>query len=182
MEHSICYGVISEKERKLLTFARVMTDYAVTYYICDVIVDVDHRGLGLSRMIMDAIEHARNRGPQRRFGDARRPWPLREIRFYPGRSHVYAEAPSKIKNGRARKKSFPRPPVFLQHVIMFQVFRCLFSAEQFHHLKIPFYHQQPPRLIQTGQIYNAFLRSYDTLIIGWKSGRRCQGCQLENSS
>lgn len=56
MEHSICYGVISEKERKLLTFARVMTDYAVTYYICDVIVDVDHRGLGLSRMIMDAIE------------------------------------------------------------------------------------------------------------------------------
>ena len=58
MEHSMCYGVFSDKDQKLVAFARVMTDYAVTYYICDVIVDESHRGLGLSRMIMDAIESA----------------------------------------------------------------------------------------------------------------------------
>ena len=48
MEHSCCYGVYLEEERKLVGFARVISDFATTYYLCDVIVDgaYQHRGLG----------------------------------------------------------------------------------------------------------------------------------------
>ena len=48
MENSRCYGVYLEEERKLVGFARVISDFATTYYLCDVIVDgaYQHRGLG----------------------------------------------------------------------------------------------------------------------------------------
>lgn len=48
MEHSCCYGVYLEEEQKLAGFARVISDFATTYYLCDVVVDVacQHKGLG----------------------------------------------------------------------------------------------------------------------------------------
>ena len=47
VRHSACYGVRLE-DGQLGGFARVISDYATTYYLCDVIVDpaYQHRGLG----------------------------------------------------------------------------------------------------------------------------------------
>ena len=48
MENSACYGVYLKDEPKLAGFARVISDYATTWYLCDVIIDPawQHRGLG----------------------------------------------------------------------------------------------------------------------------------------
>ena len=48
-KHSICYGAYTA-DGKQIGFARVITDYATQYYICDVVVDADfrHRGVGAS--------------------------------------------------------------------------------------------------------------------------------------
>ena len=56
MEHSICYGVFLSENDKQVGFARIITDYATTYYICDVIVDADHRGVGIGKKMMDTIQ------------------------------------------------------------------------------------------------------------------------------
>lgn len=58
MEHSRCYGVYLEEEQKLVGFARVITDYATTYYLCDVIVDSAYRGNGFGEALISHIENA----------------------------------------------------------------------------------------------------------------------------
>ena len=66
MEHSACYGVYLEDEPKLAGFARVISDYATTWYLCDVIIDpaYQHRGLGkaLVSHIASLPEYAGLRG------------------------------------------------------------------------------------------------------------------------
>ena len=44
-KHSVCYGAYTADGRQI-GFARVITDYATQYYICDVVVDVDFRHRG----------------------------------------------------------------------------------------------------------------------------------------
>ena len=56
LRHSSCYGIWLEDEQKLVGFARVITDYATTYYLCDVIVDADYRGRGLGTALIAHIE------------------------------------------------------------------------------------------------------------------------------
>ncbi len=56
MRNSSCYGVYLEKERKLVGFARVISDYATTYYLCDVIIDPEYRGRGLGTALLEYIE------------------------------------------------------------------------------------------------------------------------------
>lgn len=34
--NSSCYGVYLDDEKKLIGFARVISDYATTYYLCDI--------------------------------------------------------------------------------------------------------------------------------------------------
>ena len=48
-KHSVCYGAYTS-DGKQIGFARVITDYATQYYICDVVVDADfrHKGVGTS--------------------------------------------------------------------------------------------------------------------------------------
>ena len=50
VRNSSCYGVYLEDAGncKLVGFARVISDYATVYYLCDVIIDTEyqHRGLG----------------------------------------------------------------------------------------------------------------------------------------
>lgn len=58
MEHSRCYGVYLEEEQKLVGFARVITDYATTYYLCDVIIDNAYQGNGLGEALVSYIENA----------------------------------------------------------------------------------------------------------------------------
>lgn len=58
MRNAACYGVWLEDEQKLAGFARVITDYATTYYLCDVIVDPDYRRKGLGTALVAHIEAA----------------------------------------------------------------------------------------------------------------------------
>lgn len=54
INHSRCYGV-RDKDLKLVGFARVITDYATTYYLCDVVIEKNHQHLGLGKELMRFI-------------------------------------------------------------------------------------------------------------------------------
>ncbi len=64
--NSSCYGVYLEGAERLAGFARVISDYATTYYLCDVIIDPEyrHRGLGTALVghIVSLPEYAGLRG------------------------------------------------------------------------------------------------------------------------
>lgn len=51
--NSDCYGLYYEKEQ--VGFARVISDYATTYYLCDVYIDEGHRGKGLGKELIQYI-------------------------------------------------------------------------------------------------------------------------------
>ena len=54
--NSSCYGIFIEGEDKLAGFARVISDYATTYYLCDVVVDEEYRNKGLGTALVSYIE------------------------------------------------------------------------------------------------------------------------------
>lgn len=54
IENSICY-CIYDKDQTLVGLARVITDYATTYYVCDVIIDQNHRKCGLGKELLRVI-------------------------------------------------------------------------------------------------------------------------------
>jgi len=53
IQNSICYGVYHET--KMIGFARLITDGATMYYLCDVFVLEAYRGQGISKKLMDVI-------------------------------------------------------------------------------------------------------------------------------
>jgi len=55
IEHSICFGAYDEG--KQVGFARVITDRATFAYVADVFVLESHRGQGVARSIMTAIDN-----------------------------------------------------------------------------------------------------------------------------
>ena len=66
MRNSSCYGVYLEGEKKLAGFARVISDYATTYYLCDVVIDEAYRHKGFGKALIAHIvslpEYANLRG------------------------------------------------------------------------------------------------------------------------
>ena len=58
MENSCCYGVYLEDEKRLVGFARVISDFATTYYLCDVIVDEAYQNKGLGKALVSYIENS----------------------------------------------------------------------------------------------------------------------------
>ena len=56
MQNSACYGVYLDGEKKLVGFARVISDYATTYYLCDVVIDTEYRRRGLGTALIAHIE------------------------------------------------------------------------------------------------------------------------------
>ena len=46
MQNSSCYGVRLD-DRKLVGFARVISDYATNYYLCDVIIDTEFKSFSV---------------------------------------------------------------------------------------------------------------------------------------
>lgn len=54
IENSVCYGMFDNCNNQV-GFARVITDYATTYYICDVIIDKSHRRKGLGKLMVEFI-------------------------------------------------------------------------------------------------------------------------------
>jgi GNAT superfamily N-acetyltransferase len=64
IENSLCFGVY--KDGNQAGFARVVTDMATFAYICDVFVLPEHRGVGLSKwLIQTIVEHPELQGLRR---------------------------------------------------------------------------------------------------------------------
>lgn len=53
IENSICYGVYHGTRQ--IGFARIITDRATMYYLCDVFIDEEYRGQGIGRRLVDLI-------------------------------------------------------------------------------------------------------------------------------
>ena len=55
VSNSSCYGVVSDDQEKLIGFARVISDFATSYYLCDVIIDSEYRNRGLGTALVSHI-------------------------------------------------------------------------------------------------------------------------------
>ena len=55
VRNSSCYGLYLEGTDKLVGFARVISDHATAYYLCDVIIDTEHQHKGLGTALVSHI-------------------------------------------------------------------------------------------------------------------------------
>jgi len=53
IENSIFIGIYLKE--KMVGFARIVTDYATMYWLCDVIIDTQHRKNGLGKKLIEII-------------------------------------------------------------------------------------------------------------------------------
>ena len=53
IQNSICIGIYFGHE--MVGFARIVTDYATMYWLCDVIIDEQHRKNGLGKKLIEII-------------------------------------------------------------------------------------------------------------------------------
>jgi GNAT superfamily N-acetyltransferase len=53
ISHSVCYGIYDGDRQ--VGFARVVTDWATVYYLCDVFIDEEFRGSGLGKKLVEVI-------------------------------------------------------------------------------------------------------------------------------
>ena len=58
VRNSSCYGIRPESGGPLIGFARVISDYATSYYLCDVIIDPEYRGRGMGKALVSHIVSA----------------------------------------------------------------------------------------------------------------------------
>lgn len=72
IENSLCFGVYKGKEQ--VGFARVISDFSTVAYLGDVFILESHRGIGLSKLLLNAIMSHRDLQGLRRWilltGDA----------------------------------------------------------------------------------------------------------------
>ncbi len=55
MLNSLNFAVFESSTQRLAGYARVITDYATMYYLCDVYIDEDFRGMGLGKALVGHI-------------------------------------------------------------------------------------------------------------------------------
>jgi GNAT superfamily N-acetyltransferase len=66
VSNSLCFGLYETASGSQVGFTRVVTDYATFAYLCDVYVLEDHRGRGLSKlMLRQAMAHPALSGARR---------------------------------------------------------------------------------------------------------------------
>ena len=53
--NSLNYAIFHAETQRLVGFARVVTDYATVYYVCDVFVAEEFRGIGLGSALVEWI-------------------------------------------------------------------------------------------------------------------------------
>lgn len=53
IENSVCYGVYEGP--KQVGYARIVTDHATMYYLCDVFIDEDYRGMGIGKKLIETL-------------------------------------------------------------------------------------------------------------------------------
>ncbi|WP_076541030.1 GNAT family N-acetyltransferase [Shewanella sp. UCD-KL21] len=54
IEHSLCFGVFTNQGEQV-GFARLITDRATFAYLADVFITKPHRGLGLSKLLIETV-------------------------------------------------------------------------------------------------------------------------------
>lgn len=65
MRNSACFGIRSDETLQLIGFARVISDYATTWYLCDVIIDPDYQHQGLGKELVSYIASSPEFAPLR---------------------------------------------------------------------------------------------------------------------
>ena len=58
IENSICIGIYLKKE--MVGFARLVTDHATMYWLCDVVIDEKHRKNGLGKKLIEIITNMKD--------------------------------------------------------------------------------------------------------------------------
>lgn len=58
IETSLCFGVYHDDRQ--IGFARVITDWATTYWLCDVFIDEEYRGRGIGKKLVETILNYEN--------------------------------------------------------------------------------------------------------------------------
>lgn len=53
INNSVCFGIY--KEKRQVGFARLVTDDATMYWLCDVFIDEEFRGQGLGKKLVETI-------------------------------------------------------------------------------------------------------------------------------
>jgi GNAT superfamily N-acetyltransferase len=53
IKNSECFGIYLRNDQ--VGFARIVTDYSVMYWLCDVFIDENHRKQGLGKKLMEVI-------------------------------------------------------------------------------------------------------------------------------
>lgn len=53
--NSLNYAIFETDTERLIGYARVVTDYATIFYLCDVFVDLEFRGRGLGKKLIEHI-------------------------------------------------------------------------------------------------------------------------------
>ena len=53
--NSLNYAIFEKDSNRLVGFARVVTDYSTIYYLCDVFIAEEFRGMGLGTALVDWI-------------------------------------------------------------------------------------------------------------------------------
>ena len=55
LENSLNFSILENSSNKFVGFARLITDYATFAYLADVFIDVNYRGKGLGKWLIDTI-------------------------------------------------------------------------------------------------------------------------------
>lgn len=53
IQNSVCYGIYHASRQ--VGFARVVTDHATMFYLCDVFIDEEYRGKGLGKKLVESL-------------------------------------------------------------------------------------------------------------------------------
>ncbi|HYE84314.1 MAG TPA: GNAT family N-acetyltransferase, partial [Clostridia bacterium] len=53
IENSLCFGAYDAGRQ--VAIARVVTDYSVMYWLCDVFVDEEYRGQGIGKLLVESV-------------------------------------------------------------------------------------------------------------------------------
>jgi GNAT superfamily N-acetyltransferase len=53
IQNSFCYGVYHDSRQ--IGYARVITDLATMFYLCDVFIDEEYRGKGIGKKLMESL-------------------------------------------------------------------------------------------------------------------------------
>src|SRR3990167_4003862 len=55
INYSLCFGVYQNTDKELVGFGRIITDYTTYAYVCDIVIDPQHRKKGLGSALIKTI-------------------------------------------------------------------------------------------------------------------------------